>query len=160
MKAFLLTVSNLSQLLQRSALTNYCIDLLVTKLFGTSPEKLTSATYPIYHQKTSTVSCPIALNSLQTLICIGRDTCCFKSGVVANYPTLWPLDWIVGLLGSISLFLDYSSSRNQVIKLKFSRPRHQVKNQEPSLRAQIKSEKRPMSPISAKPTLTDPPKRG
>ena len=75
LKALLLTVSNLSQLLQRSALTNYCIDLLATKLFGTSPEKLTSATYPIYHQKTSTVSCQIPLNSLQTLIYVGRDTC-------------------------------------------------------------------------------------
>ena len=76
LKAFLLTVSNLSQLLQRSALTNYCIDLLATKLFTTSPGKLTSATYPIYHQKMSTVSCQITLNSLQTLICIVRDTCC------------------------------------------------------------------------------------
>ena len=32
LKAFLLTVSNYSQLLQRSALTNYCIDFLADKV--------------------------------------------------------------------------------------------------------------------------------
>ena len=47
-----------------------CFDLTIvltswqTKLFGTSPEKLTSATYLIHHQKTSTVSCQITLISL------------------------------------------------------------------------------------------------
>ena len=48
-------------------MTNYCIDLLATKLFGTSPEKLTSAMYPIYHQTMSTVSCQIALNNLDRI---------------------------------------------------------------------------------------------
>ena len=38
--------------------------------------KLTVLHLPYMNQKTSTVSCQITLNSLQTLICIGRDTCC------------------------------------------------------------------------------------
>ena len=139
------TVSNLSQLLQRSALTNYCIDLLATNLSGTIPERLTSATYPIYHQKTSTVSCQITLNSLQTLVGTpAAENWCGSQ--LSN--TLAPrLDCrFIRLYFFVFRLFNLKKSS---IKLKFSRPRYQAKNQEPSSRAQIKSEKRPMSSISA-----------
>ena len=63
--------------------------------------------------------------------------------MVANYPTLWPCRFIRLYFFVFRLFKLKKSS----IKHKFSRPRYQTKNQEPSSRAQLKSEKRPMSSI-------------
>ena len=54
LKAFLLTVSNFSQLLQRSALTNYCIDPLEDKVLWIKPKKLTVLPLPHTYQKKST----------------------------------------------------------------------------------------------------------
>ena len=51
------------------------IAFLVTKLIGTNP-KAYSATSPTYLSRQEHWSCQITLFSLQTLICIGRDTCC------------------------------------------------------------------------------------
>ena len=62
LKAFLLTVSNQSQLLKRSALTNYCIDLLATKLSGTSPEKAYKSCIPIHQLLKSSVASKLSIS--------------------------------------------------------------------------------------------------
>ena len=127
----MLTVSNLSQLLQRSALTNYCIDLLATKLLGTSPEKLTSATYPIYHQKMSTLSCQISRHSSALVGTPAAEKWCGSQ--LSN--TLAPrLDCqFIRLFFFVFILFKLKKSS---IKLKYSRPRYPAKNQEPSSRAQ------------------------
>ena len=75
LKTFLFTVSNDRQILQRSGLTNYRIGLLADKVHLNKHKCLQVLHLPYTNQKTSTVSCQITLNNLQTLICIGRDTC-------------------------------------------------------------------------------------
>ena len=75
-KTFFLTVSNYSQLLKRGALTNYCIGVLADTGHWRKQSKRTVLHLPYTYQNTSTLSCQITLNSLQTLICTGRDTRC------------------------------------------------------------------------------------
>ena len=146
-------MSKYSQLLKRSALTNYCIDLLATKLFGTSPEKLSSATYPIYHQTTSTVSCQITLNSLHSLICIGRDTCCLKTFCGSQLSnTLGPrLDCrFIWLYFFVFRSPKLKESR---IKPKFSRQRVQVQDSRTKIQEPKSRVKEANEPKYCQPTL-------